>query len=183
MLRYELFRFIAFKLEKVGEPVGDTPTLYGITRKYYPEQYELIKKAIERGNYSDLYNTVMSVYEYIYKNSIAIKFSDYFPLNFNVFDMAFNKGPDDAIICWQMTYNDISNNDIVESGEWDDETENTLGILKVYNAWNLNDYYSYNRQIRYMTSTKNSNWVEGLVYRVIRLQKFIMSLKNKGGRC
>jgi len=178
MLRYDLFTFIAFELEKVGEPKGDVPTLYGITKEYYPREYKLLKEAVESGDKKELHGTIISIYNYIYEHSIAKKFSSYFPLNFNVFDMAFNKGPDDAIICWQMTYNDISSNKIHEDGMWGPETESSLDILKFYDTWLLNDYYSYNRQIRYMQSTKRKGWVDGLILRVIKLQKHILNFKK-----
>ena len=176
MLRYDLFRFIAFELEGVGEPKGDVPTLYGITKKYYPKQYAMIKKAIDSGDEKDLYATIISVYNYIYEHSIAKKFSDYYPLNFNVFDMAFNKGTDDAVYCWQMTYNDVSGSKIAEDGIWGAETENSLDILKFYDTWKLNELYAYNRQIRYMMTARKEDWIEGLVLRVIRLQKHIFEI-------
>ena len=177
MLRYDLFRFIAFNLEKVGEPKDDLPTIFGITKKYYPKFYDMVKKAYESGNKSELVDTIISVYEYIYEHGISKRFAPYFPLNFNVFDMEFNKGPNDAIYCWQMTYNYfMGDNAIEEDGKWGRETESSLHILDHIDINKANDIYAYSRIERYMATTINKSWVGGLINRVIRLQKHILKI-------
>ena len=147
MLRTNLFRFIAYTLEGVGQPEGDNPTIYGINKKWHLAEYLKIKKALETDNPVTIFNTVEEVYTEIYEHSVARYFKNYYPLNFNVFDMSFNKGDDDATLCWQETVNTIAKNGyrLKPDGIWGNNTAGSLFILKQFPLWELNNIYGYKR--------------------------------------
>ena len=179
MLRTNLFRFIAYTLEGVGSPDGIS-TIYGITNKYHLAEYLEMKKALETDNPVTIQNTVEEVYTEIYEHSVARYFKNYYPLNFNVFDMAFNAGDSNATLCWQQTVNFIAKNGykIEPDGIWGNETAGSLFILKQFPLWELNEIYGYERMKDYMATSKNE-WVDGLINRVIKLQKHIIEMREE----
>ena len=177
MIKNELFRFIAFNLEGVGEPKGDNPTIYGINKHWHPKEYERMQKAVETDNPYTIQTAIETIYEEFYQKSIARFFEDYYPLNINIFDMAFNKGDDDAILCWQWTVNTLARERIEDDGKWGRETKGSLYILKQFPVRELNEVYGYQRIKDYMTTSKGS-WVGGLINRVIKLQEKFIKMRE-----
>ena len=87
-----IFLYIAYKVEGQGydpeDPAGET--IYGITKKWYPEFYEKLKTALENNNKKELETAIFNSYSEIYKKSL----SEYlpYPLNVTHFDFYFNAG-------------------------------------------------------------------------------------------
>ena len=180
MFRKNVFRFMAFTLEGVGQPKGDDPTLYGINKRWHPKEYGEMLDATESYNPVIIQKAIEDIYSKLYQNSIAQYFKDYYPLNFNIFDMTFNKGPDDATVCWQQTYNefrDKKDKKLFVDGKFGHNTLNSLKLIDYGNVKSLNEYYSYMRIQNYRYNTKKKEWVDGLVNRVINLSSFFI----KGG--
>ena len=178
MLRYSCFEFIAFNLEKIGQPEGDNPTIYGISKKWHPKEFKEMQKAIESDNPVTIQKTINEVYEGIYEKSVASKFSRFYPLNFNVFDMAFNFGDDDAVWCWQKTFNEIVNpiHHIEVDGIYGSETSYSIDFLQSKNEEDYriyNNFYALERIKRYIEKSPKK-WRCGLVNRVIKLQEWIL---------
>jgi len=175
MTKNEIFQFIAFRLEKRGQPKGDNPTLYGINKRWHPKEYSEIETADATDNPLIIQKTVFKIYNNMFENSIAKYFESYYPLWVNIFDMLFNDGERNSTLCWQQTVNSINvkGYNIVEDGIWGNETRNSSFILKKIPTDILNEIYSYKR-IQHYTSISNSSWIKGLVNRVIRLQMYII---------
>ena len=172
-----LFRFIAFELEGVGQPEGDNPTIYGINKRWHPKEYERMQQAVETDNPYTIQTAIETIYDEMYQKSIARFFNDYYPLNINIFDMSFNKGDDDAILCWQWTHNVLAKERIEDDGIWGKETKGSLYLLKQYPVKDLNELYSYQRIKDYMTAKEG--WVDGFINRVIQLNEKIIKMGEK----
>ena len=178
MIKNELFRFIAFNLEGKGQPEGDNPTIYGINKKWHPGLYDEMRQAVELDNPYVLQTAIEKIYQHLYDHSIARFFEGYYPLNINIFDMSFNKGDDDAILCWQWTVNTLARERIEDDGKWGRETKGSLYILKQFSVRELNEVYGYQRIKDYMTTSKGS-WVGGLINRVIKLQEKFIKMREE----
>ncbi len=179
MYRLGLYRFMAFTLEGKGYATGDIATIYGITQKFYPAQYEELREALETNNPSIIQDKIETIYDGIYQHSIAMKFDAFYPLNWNMFDMAFNAGEKDAVVCYQRTINFFAGNVLTDDGAWGAQTEASLPLLaktiRTVGVDKVNTIYGYARQRRYAQISR-PEWVQGLMTRVINLQEFIIHI-------
>jgi len=98
----DAFKFIAYELEGRGYSKHDAAgaTIYGITKKYYPEYYSALLGAT---NKEELDKTIELVYSSIFNRTKAKYLK--FPLDILYFDFAFNAGEDDAGKALQKTLN------------------------------------------------------------------------------
>jgi len=177
MTKNEIFQFIAFRLEKRGQPKGDNPTLYGINKRWHPKEYEEIENADATDNPLIIQDTVLKVYNDMFENSIAKYFESYYPLWVNIFDTEFNKGTGDAVLCWQWTVNALAPTHLKPDGIWGKHSKDSLYLLKTLPIRLWNETYSLQRAKNYALTSKKA-WVDGLINRVIRLQEHIIKTEE-----
>ena len=170
MLRNDLFRFIAFKLEGEHEPKGDIvgETAYGITRMYYPDEFERIKKAKPE----EIEDVVLSVYNELYEKSKA-KYLKY-PLNYYYFDFWFHKEVA-AVKHLQLTVNWVKQYRLLEvDGVFGPKT--LSGVEQVINTSDKIDLIcnKFNNFRIGFYNMSNSRFYRGWVNRVLRLSDFVL---------
>lgn len=96
------FLFIAKELEGKGAP--DMPTVYGITKKFYPEYYNRLKSLIDKNAQQSLIdNSIIDIYKKLYEDYNANRFRLYTPLDIWYFDFALNAGKRRAVKCLQKS--------------------------------------------------------------------------------
>jgi len=167
MLRNELFRFIAYRLE--GKGWDDIPTIYGITQKFYPQSYNRIKSLVDNGASKEMIDdAIMDAYNQIYEKSGAGKL--WHPLNWVYFDFYFNAGLNAAIVL-QETINDfIGYETITVDGVIGSKTLKALNEFKGNLAFI--GFYILNR-IKFYMNTNNKKYINGWINRTIKLAKYI----------
>ena len=175
-----VFMFIAKKLERIGQPEDDSAgsTIYGISKRWHPADFVKMRNAIKSDNFVIVKNAILDIYSSLYEKSIAPHFNNFYPLNFNIFDMSFNMGEDDAVWCWQKTYNEIVNpaHLITIDGEYGSQTANSIAYLQCKTKEDYviyNNFYALERMKRYNKKSPRKDRC-GLVNRVIKLQEWIL---------
>ena len=128
MYRYDFFRFMAFSLEGETQPKGDIETLYGITKKNYPKEFEKIKKALELNDKKKLDETILEVYDSIYENFIAHQLP--YPVNFIAFDHYFNTGKvPQTVKILQAALNYVENSRLKVDGIYGKHTKTAVSYI------------------------------------------------------
>ena len=170
MLRNDLFRFIAFKLEGKHEPKGDIigETAYGITKVYYPDEFERIKNAKPE----EREDVILAVYNELYEKSKA-KYLKY-PLNYYYFDFWFHKAVA-AVNGLQLTVNWIKQYRLLEvDGVFGPKT--LLGVEQVINTLDKIDLVcnKFNNFRIEFYNKSHSHFSRGWINRVLRLSDFVL---------
>jgi len=157
----ELFLFIAHKLEGIGQPEGDKAgdTIYGITKKYYPEYYNLLKHEPTDSNIIYVYN---NLYDKFGCDNL------YAPLNFYFFDTCLHTGHKTASKILQRAINRYNAKIKVDGiiGKI------TLKYVRTYEDYNLTAVFNAER-IHFYTHSSQRQFRCGWVNRVIKLVRFI----------
>ena len=172
MFRNDLFLFIAYKLE--GKGWYDEPTVYGITKRNYPEFYNRIDSLVRNNLPKSLIDkAIIDAYGFIYKKTKADKMS--FPLNFLYFDFCFNSGSKIATKLLQQTINKITFANLLVDGIIGRKTLQAIKSFKGDKMKVLCMKYTM-RRIQFVSHLEAH---VGLINRISKLSNFIWSIMFK----
>ena len=168
----DIFLFIAKKLEGVGQPKDDSAgsTIYGITRKYYPQSYAVLKDLmLSKAPQNEIDDAIVDTYTRIWNRCGAKLMRG--NLAYFYFDYYFNS-PKAAVTAIQQVIKNCCNTMINVDGILGKQTKEMIEdsfhpISAIGDICWLNFY----RRQHYYTIRKK--WRCGLMNRVWKLENFI----------
>ena len=168
--RNSVFLFIAKKLEGIGQPDDDNnKTIYGITKKWYPKEYDILKNLLLTEELQDkIDDAIIDTYTKIWNRcgaDLMIGNLAYF-----YFDFYFNSEKA-SVVAIQKLIAELYDNSIEIDGVLGNQTK---GFIKEYLVnTDIEDVFLFNFYRRQHYYTIRRKWRCGLMNRVWKLENFI----------
>ena len=168
----EIFMFIAKTLESIGQPAKDhNKTIYGITKKWYPQSYAILKDLIlSKTPQTEIDKAIISAYNKIWIKSNAYVISG--NLAYFYFGFYFNS-EEAAVIALQRLIKKLYHSDIEVDGDLGPQTK---GYMKIVTTTTDIFWFNFYRRAHYNTARRT--WRNGLMNRVFALENYIYG--NRG---
>jgi len=178
----DMLMYIARELEGRGYDKEDLVTIYGITKKWYPQYYEQLKEVITDDQ--KLMITLMDIYFKLYDEFKSNLLP--FPLDIYHFDFSLNANPKDATYKLQEVYKRVIG-DIEVDGIFGKETASKFNKLKGKYKMTVYLYHEYcfSRKYFYLFELHKLRYERGWMARIAKLERLLgLEITNRyiGGK-